>query len=262
MFPHHAQTIQNLVNAFEKDPSTHALILGGSIAHGFARPDSDVDVTIVVAPEEYRQRQREGRMHYNNRALCTYDGYIDGKYADIDFLKLVAERGSDPIRYAYEGNRILFSRVPGLDALLAAIVRYPVAEKRERIERFAAQLLAWRWYYSEAIRQENHYLRFLAIQKLVLFGTRLVLTENEQLYPYHKWMLRVLERCPRQPAGLQGDIKTLLTFPAWETVDAYVRKLLAFVGIDFATADAIWPTRFMKDTELRWTAHETCIDDI
>lgn len=262
MFPHHAQTIERLVAAFEPNPDVLALILGGSIAHGFARPDSDVDVTIVISSAELQRRQREGRLHYNNRDLCTYDGYIDGKYVDLDFLKLVAARGSDPIRYAYEGNRILFSRLDALDSLLAAIVRFPVEEKAERLQRFAAQLLAWRWYYSESLRQQNRYLSFLALQKLVLFSARLVLTENELLFPYHKWMLRVLASAPRQPAGFMQDLETLLTFPPWETVDAHVRRLLDFLGIDFATADAAWPTRFMKDTELRWVTEEACIDDI
>lgn len=262
MEPHHAQSIANLTAAFEKDPSVLALILGGSIAHGFEKPDSDIDVTIVVEPAEYQRRQREHLLHYNNRTLCTYDGYIDGKYVDVDFLKLVAARGSDPIRYAYHGNRILFSRIEGLDQLLAAIVRYPVEEKTERITRFGAQLLAWRWYYSEAIRQQNDYLRFLAIQKLVLFGARTVLAENELLFPYHKWMHRVLASAPRQPAGFQADIAKLLTFPPWEFANAYVRKIFAFIGIDHDAADGAWPTRFMKDTELRWVTQEACIDDI
>jgi Predicted nucleotidyltransferase len=262
MFPHHAQTIDRLVHALQSDSAILALILGGSIAHGFARPDSDIDVTFVISTSDYQRRQREGRLHYNNRELCTYDGYIDGKYVDLDFLKLVAARGSDPIRYAYEGNRILFSRLDDLDSLLAAIVRFPVEEKAARLERFAAQLLAWRWYYSESLRQQNRYLSFLALQKLVLFSARLILTENEILFPYHKWMLRVVASAPRQPENFLRDLDTLLTFPAWETVDAHVRRLLAFLGIDFATADAAWPTRFMKDTELRWVAEEACIDDI
>jgi Nucleotidyltransferase domain. len=262
MFPHHAQTIERLTTAFQSDPTVLALLLGGSIAHGFAKADSDVDVTIVLSSADYQRRQREGRLHYNNRELCTYDGYIDGKYVDLDFLKLVAARGSDPIRYAFEGNRILFSRIDGLENLLAAIVRFPVEEKSERLQRFAAQLLAWRWYYSESLRQQNRYLSFLALQKLVLFSARLILTENELLFPYHKWMLRVLAAAPRQPAGLIQNLDTLLTFPPWETVDRHVRSLLDFVGIDFAAADGSWPTYFMKDTELRWVAEEACIDDI
>ncbi|HVU25086.1 MAG TPA: nucleotidyltransferase domain-containing protein [Opitutus sp.] len=262
MEPHHAASIRNLVNAFEQDPSVRALLLGGSIAHGLARPDSDIDVSIVVAPEELARRRREHRLHYNNRTLCTYDGYIDGKYVDLDFLRLVAARGSEPARFAYDGAQILFSREEALPGILAAIVRYPVEGKRERVERFGAQLLAWRWFYSEGVRHGNRYLVTLAISKLVLFACRVVLAENERLFPFHKWMLRVTAAAARQPAGFMAALDELLTAPPRERVDGFVRGVLAFAGIDFAQADAAWPTTFMTDTELKWMREEAGIDEI
>jgi predicted nucleotidyltransferase len=260
--PHHAASIQNLVDALEPDPSVLALVLAGSIAHGLAMPDSDIDVVIVVAPAEYRSRQREERLQYLNRDLCTYPGYIDGKYADLDFLRLVAERGSDPARFAFKDSRVLFSRIPGLEAVLADIGRYPVDQKGSRIDRFAAQLLAWRWYYREATRHDNPYLRSLAVQKLVLFGCRIVLTENELLYPYHKWLLRVVETAPRQPPGFMAAIEELMAEAGWPRVEAFCGDVLAFAAVDPADADAHWPSRFIQDTELSWMSHEAPVDDL
>lgn len=262
MHSHHAQSIANLVAAFQRDTEILALLLTGSIAHGCERPDSDIDVAIVVDSPAYQRRRDAGLLHYNNRELCTYDGYIDGKYVDLAFLKLVAERGSEPARYAFEGTRVLFSKVPQLEALLADIVRYPVDGKRERIARFAAQLLAWRWYFSEGVRQQSTYLKTLAIQKVVLFSTRLVLAENELLFPYHKWMLRVLEAAPRRPPTILEDVQMLLERPTWDQVDSYCRGVLSFMGIDFHKADATWPTLFMKDTELTWVGGDPSIDDL
>ncbi len=263
MEAHHAESIRNLVREFERNPEVSALILGGSLAHGFARPDSDIDVSIVISSTELARRKQGGRLHYNNRALCTYEkGYIDGKYVDLEFLRLVAERGSDPMRYAYQGNQILFSRVDGLPQLLTDIVRYPVAEKAARLDRFGAQLLAWRWYYSEGIRQSNPYLVTLALQKIILFSCRLVLTANEMLYPYHKWMLRVVSTAPKQPPGLSGQIDGLLKNHSGDRVNAYCDGILAFAGIDAVAANEAWPTRFMHDTELRWMTAEPAIDDL
>jgi len=262
MTPHHATSIQNLVTEFERDPSVLALLLGGSLAHGFAKPDSDIDVAIVVSATEFQQRQQGGKLHYNNRSLCTYDGYIDGKYMDVEFLRLVASKGSDPARYAFKDCRILFSRIEGLENLLAEIVRYPSTETMERTARFIAQLLAWRWYYSEAVRQQNRYLIFLALQKITLFSCRIVLTQNQMLYPYHKWLLRVAESAPQRPKGFPDNIKKLLTGHSWEKVDTYCRDIIAFAGVNFTDADAIWPTRFMKDTELKWMMEEPPIDDL
>lgn len=262
MSPHHVASIDNLIAAFREDASVQALILGGSLAHGFAREDSDIDVAIVVSSGEFARRRTEGRLHYNNRTLCTYPGYIDGKYMDLAFLRLVAERGSDPARYAFKDSRVLFSRIPGLDAVLAAIVRYPMEARTQRVERFVAQLLAWRWYYSEAVRQESAYLTILAVQKVVLFTARILLAHNATFFPYHKWMLRVLATVPEQPPGLGEVIDDLLRAHTWEKIDRHCREIIAFVGLDFAAADATWPSHFMRDTELRWMDESPAIDEL
>jgi predicted nucleotidyltransferase len=260
---HHFQSIQNLIAAFGKDPTVEAIILGGSLAHGYARPDSDIDVTIVVDSDEYRRRRDEGRLVFSSRELCTYEkGYVDCKYVDLEFLRLVAARGSEPARYAHQGGQILLSRVEGLEQLLAAIVRYPVEQKAERIERFVAQLLAWRWYYGEGLRQESRYLALLSVQKLILFGARIVLAENELLFPYHKWMLRVLESAARQPPGMLADIEALGVAPSRDAVEAYCQKVLAFARVEPDRANATWPSHFLRDSELRWVDAEPCIDDL
>ena len=261
MEPRHAASIRNLVAEFERDPSVLALLLGGSLAHGFAKPDSDIDVAIVLDPAEFQKRKQDGNLHYNNRALCTYNGYIDGKYMDVEFLRLVAARGGEPARYAFKDCRILISRIDGLEELLTKIVQYPVERTQERIAGFIAQLLAWRWYYSEAIRQESPYLTCLALQKITLFSCRIVLAKNAMLYPYHKWMLRVAESAPQKPAEFPGNIKQLLSGHSWTQIDAYCHEMVAFAGVEFAEADAIWPMRFMKDTELKWMTEVPHIDD-
>lgn len=262
MEKHHVDSIANLVREFETKPEVSALILGGSLAHGFAKPDSDIDVAIVVSAAEFARCRQGGRLHYNNRELCTYPGYIDGKYMDVDFLRLVAARGSDPARYAFQDARVLFSRIDGLEGLLADIVRYPVAEKHDRIARFAAQLLGWRWYYTEGVRQQNNYLTGLALQKVVLFACRIVLADNELLFPYHKWMLRVTQNAPRQPPGLAAQIDQIMTAPTWERVNGFCLGILAFAGLDHDQVNASWPTFFMRDTELRWMTGDPSIDDL
>lgn len=263
MAAHHAETIQNLVRELEADPGVRALILGGSIAHGFAAPDSDVDVSVVVDSADYRRRVDENQLTYYNESLCTYDGgYIDGKYVDVDFLRRVAATGSDPARYAYQDARILFSRVPELPVVLADITRYPVAEKADRITRFAAQLLAWRWYYQESVSKQSRYLEVLALHKLVLFTCRIVLAANELFFPFHKWMLRVTATAPHRPPGLIDDLDRLLSDPSEATVDIHVKAVLSFYGIDFAATEAVWSTYFMKDTELAWMSGHPPIDDL
>ena len=44
-------------------------------------------------------------------------------------------------------------------------------------------------------------------------------------------------------------------------MDRPIRETLAFVGVDFTAVDALWPTRFMPDSEMRWLTAEAAIDD-
>lgn len=261
MEQHHLESINNLIKEFEKDTSILALILGGSIAHGFAKPDSDIDVSIVLETNDFQRRKKENRLVYNNKELCTYEnGYIDGKYIDCELLRLIASQGSEPARYAFKDNTILFSRIDNLDAILADIVSYPVAKKAERVNRFVSQLLAWKWYYSEAIKKQNQYLVFLSIQKLILFSSRIVLAVNELLYPYHKWMLQVLATADRKPPKMMMDIDQLLKAHSIEKVNDYCSKLLSFIDLD--EKDIFWPNLFMKDSELNWMNSEPPVDDL
>jgi len=46
MHPHHTASIQRVTEYFEHDPEVLALLLGGSIAHGFETATSDVGMLV------------------------------------------------------------------------------------------------------------------------------------------------------------------------------------------------------------------------
>jgi len=121
LFKHHQETIERVVQQLSATDAVLAVIVGGSVAHGFATESSDVDIMIVVSSEEYESRKRTGRLTYFNNQICTYEGgYVDGKYITIDFMKLVAEKGSEPARFAFKDAFMALSRADGLKQLLAA----------------------------------------------------------------------------------------------------------------------------------------------
>jgi predicted nucleotidyltransferase len=144
LYAHHAETIQRVVEHFQSDGEVEALLLGGSVAHGFERPESDIDVLIIVSDERHAQRSRLGQLAFYSPELCTYpEGYVDGKYLSPGLLQLLAEKGSEPARFAFQDAGVLFSRLDSLDATLTRITRYPLGAKAKRMVRFAAQLEAW-----------------------------------------------------------------------------------------------------------------------
>jgi predicted nucleotidyltransferase len=261
--PHHQATIDNVVRELAVHPDVEALLLTGSLAHGFAGDGSDVDVALVVGPEEYRRRSDDGALGYFSFDLATYPGgYVDGKYVDMDFLHRVAEAGSEPARFAFADARVLFSRIDGLDALLEQIVRYPLDGRDERVERFSAQMLAWQWYFGEGAARDDRYLMTLSTQKVVLFACRVVLARNELLYPYHKWLRTVTASAPDRPPGLLDDIEALLVEPDQARVDGICSSVFAHYGIDLDELYFRWSQHFLVDNELTWMTGHTPIDDL
>jgi hypothetical protein len=260
MRPHHEESIRNTVDYFRQLPEVEALLLGGSIAHGLAGPASDVDVMILVSDEHHAERRRTGRLTFFNRELCTYpEGFVDGKYVRMAFLEQVAERGSEPARFAFQDARVLFSQVDGLERVLADIVRYPSGDKVDRMRRFHAQLDAWLWYSNEALRLDNRHLLSVSLGRLVLFGGRLILAHNEVLYPYHKWFLEVLKGVEERPPDLLDRIRELHEEPSPETVAAFYETVRDFRDWP---KQAVWADQFILDSELNWLTGPAPIDDL
>lgn len=261
MYPHHEETLRKVTGRFKDREGVLALLLGGSVAHGFERADSDLDIMIVVSEEEYAERRERGELVYFDREDATYDsGYVDGKYITKSFLERVAATGSEPARFAFKDSRIIFSSLDGLSPLLDSIARYPLESKRERIRRFYAQLEAWKWYCGEALKHDNAYLLGRAVSNLVLFGGRMILAHNETLYPYHKWFLTVLDGVAVKPAGLRTQIDALIDSPSPESIEAFHRSILEFT--DWKTDGIVWPNLFMLDSELTWMEDKVPVADL
>ena len=152
MQPHHLDTIERVKAHFESDPHVHAVMVGGSLAHGFGKPESDVDIQIVIGEHDYAARLETGDLTFFSRELATYEGgYVDGKYTTAEFIGEVARRGSEPARFAYADARLIFCRDESISDLIVSAARYPIENKVERIVRFNAQLEAWHWFVSEAV---------------------------------------------------------------------------------------------------------------
>ncbi len=261
MHSHHEESIHNVVRYFQDDPEVEALILGGSLAHGYASPVSDVDIMILVTDQHYAERLSAGNLQFFNRELCTYpEGYVDGKYLGMSHLTQVAEKGSEPARYAFQDAQVLFSRSDTIDEKIRSIARYPVTQKAERMRSFYAQFEAWNWYVGEALKSQNRYLLGVSISKLVLFGGRLILAHNELLYPYHKWFLRVLAEAKDKPPALLAHIESIYQTPSAENVQSFYELIRDFQ--DWGILDNGWPAQFMLDSELNWQTGAIPVDDL
>ncbi|KAK3314178.1 hypothetical protein B0H66DRAFT_373170 [Apodospora peruviana] len=264
MYDHHAASIENIKAYFTQDEDVLALLLTGSIAHGFEKLDSDVDVLVVLTEEAYQARLDSCDRTFVRHDLCTYQGgFVDGKYISLSFIQAVAEKGSEPARWSFEGARVLFSRnldSVNLEEELKSLVRYPVSEKVERIIQFRTQLEIWRWYCAEGRKKENAYLLNVAVGKLVLFGGRLMLAHNEMLYPYHKWFPKVLSQAPELPDGFMERFDAAVKDPSEVNTQGFYDMVVGFR--EWERPKYRFGAQFAVDSELNWLYLKTPVDDV
>lgn len=258
MHPHHEHVIQRLVAQFKNDPRYLALLIGGSIAKGRAKPESDVDILLVATEEEFARRLRDVDVYYRNEEIADYSGgYVDGKVISRQFLLDAADHGSEPARSAFTGALVAYSRLPDLGDLLARITAYPETERTEKMRRFYIQLAtACFWFMPEAEQRQDPYFLSWAATTAVFYAGRLILAHNRILYPWQKWLLHEVRHAPDKPADLVGLVEALVADPSSGRAKAVYDSITAFAdwGLDIGDSANVQylVSRFILDVEWNW----------
>ena len=257
---HHQQAIDRLADAYRDDPRFLGLIIGGSIAKGYARDDSDVDFLIIATDDEFEHRFTSRDLFINRRDLCDYEsGFVDGKIVNLAYLEDVAEIGNEPSRAAFEGAFAAYSHIPDLDDLLRRIPVYPEAGHAERIKAFYSMAFIQHWLMHEAERHGNRYTQTRAASQLALFAGRLILAHNRRLFPYHKWFSRTLEAVDNKPERFMACFDRLLEQPSGDHATALFELVRDFR--DWGVSDLDAYTWFMTDVEWSWMSGRTPMED-
>ena len=257
---HHQRAIDRLADAYRDDPRFRGVIIGGSVAKGYARDDSDVDFLIIATDVAFAQHRAARDLFINRTDLCDYDGgFVDGKIINLAFLEDVAKKGNEPSRAAFQGAFAAYSHIPDLDTLLQRIPVYPEAGHDERIRAFYCMAFIQHWLFHEAERHGNRYTLTRAASQLALFSARLILAHNRRLFPYHKWLPRALEAAPEKPDDLMACFDDLLNEPCGDHATTLFERVRAFQ--DWGVSDLEAYTWFMTDVEWSWMSGRTPIED-
>lgn len=254
------ETLSRAVDLIKGDDRVEGIVFGGSIAHGYSTERSDIDVLIVVTEEEYARRAAEGEITYYNGELATYEGgYIDGKFISRSFIQKVAQKGSEPARFAFCDAAVVYDRTGLLPGLVARAGRYPIERRASSVRRFLAQVEGWAWYFEQGAEKESRYLMGYAGYKVILFAARLLFAVNARLYPYHKWMFRALESLPDRPEGLISLLRAEAEGPTPGGI-ARIAALSREAAGEFAAEG--WGNDFVRDVELTWLDGEASVEEM
>ena len=257
---HHQRAIERLADAYRDDPEFLGLIIGGSVAKGYARDDSDVDFMIIATDDSFERRMAARDLFINRTDLCDYeDGFVDGKIIDLAYLERVADKGNEPSRAAFQGTFAPYSHIDNLDALLKRIPVYPNEGHEKRIKAFYSMAFIQHWLFNEAERHGNRYTMGRAASQLALFAGRLILAHNRKLFPYHKWLPRALADAPDKPDGFIECFDALLERPSAATSTALFECVRDFK--DWGVSDLDAYTWFMTDVEWAWMSDNAPMED-
>ncbi|MCE5323875.1 nucleotidyltransferase domain-containing protein [bacterium] len=257
---HHKREIERLVDKFSPDERYRALIIGGSVAKGMAKDNSDVDILLVATDEEFEQRKEKDDIFYLDME-CGYDGgYIDGKVINLQFIKDAADHGSEPARWAFTGAFAAYSHIPGLDDLIKQIPVYQESDHAEKIKTFYTMVCVMPWFAREAKNRKDPYLATKSATDTVLFAARLALAHNKLLYPYHKWLMTQLHKAADKPEELISLMDTALTHPSQENTEAIRSSITNYYG-DHGLDWSAMTSRFLKECEWNWLEHRPPVYD-
>jgi hypothetical protein len=251
MEAHHLRVIERLTEKFQDDPRYLGLIVGGSLVKGWGGVNSDVDIMLIANDEEYARGVATGELWYYNKELCDYpDGYVDGKIFDLQFLKDAAQKGSEPARAAFTKVFLAYSHLPELDELIKQIPVYQEADRDAKIKAFYGQVQMLNWFVGEAEQKNSAYLMAHATSEMVFYTARLLLAYNRILYPYHKWLMRVVEGAPEKPENFLQLADTLLKQGSAVNAQALWDCIYNFREWNITYSEGL--VNFLQESEWNW----------
>jgi hypothetical protein len=249
---HHEDTLAAFVAQESARADTVAVVVSGSVARGGARPDSDVDVYLVVTEERFRKAWDDGLVSYVDTAVATYEGgYVDIKLATVHYLRRAAETADDPTRASFLTARVAWSRDPAVAGLVAAIPQLPDEVWAERGRSYLAQLRLYLGYFlPQGEAHGNTYLRHWAAVHGVNAGGRALLALNRTLFQGPKYLEKTVPVLPRVPAGYAQLADALLREPTAAHGQAYADAIEELHDWGVARDETL--SRFVRDNELAW----------
>jgi predicted nucleotidyltransferase len=248
---HHYRAAKKAEDRLRNERGVIAVLMGGSVARGVARADSDVDLITVVDDAAWPEYVAASRFAFFWNDLTDYPGgYVEGRFVPRSYVLEAAKRGSEPTRHSFTAVYPLHSDDPSIDEALPLIPVYPEAERQYRITAFMAQLVLNKVFFlGEGRRRNDPYLQARAASDMVLFGGRLILAHNRILFPCQKRLMEYVTAAPQHPAHFQELATELLTKLSDESKEAFCQAVESFTN--WGVKDDLLST-FLRDVEASW----------
>ena len=251
MYRHHEESIEKMKTYF-REQGAIALILGGSIAKGTERIDSDIDGMVILSEEDYARKEKTNTTTETVNGLCTYEGgYFDIKYMTKDYLKDLALKGSEPARNGFTGARILFCDDEEIELIIPQIAVFQKQEKEEKLLSFYSDF--WlNYYYFLKDCPIDGYMKMRTIAEIIYSLYRIILQEKEILFDCNRRLEEQVSSISEATARWVDMGRKLEISQTIEDADAFVDMYMKITSYVPPTDIAEILTRYSKDFQEWW----------
>ena len=252
MYKHHEESLAIMRRYFEEKPEVIALIFGGSVAKGNERPDSDLDAMVVIGDAAYEERVRTRTAVETISGLCTYEGgYFDVKYMTKAYLIAAAERASEPTRNAFVGSRVIFSRDPEIESIVARIPVFQEQEREEKLLSFYADFSLNYHYFLKGCHPDG-YMRLHAIGEVIYSLYRMTLEERGVLFPCNRRLEETVAKLSPETGELARLGQALAKSQSMDDCDRFVACFQSLTSWTPPEDYSVVLTAYTRDFEQWW----------
>lgn len=201
-YKHHSESIENMIKHYRENAEIKALFLIGSVATGTERPDSDIDAVAIVSQEYCDYKKNNEGLEEVYYGKCTYEGgYFNIHYMSREHLVKLAESGSEPMRNMFCSAYVLFCDEQDLSELAAAIPVFQKNEAEKKKFRFYCTMKMFHNYFWKCCKPEG-FMRHHVAGGIIYNLYRLILLENEVLFPSVRKLEDYVNRAPNKPENI------------------------------------------------------------
>ncbi|MBM6666431.1 nucleotidyltransferase domain-containing protein [Lacrimispora saccharolytica] len=252
-YPHHREAVKELISIFREKEGVIALVFGGSVAKHMEREDSDIDAMVIVTEEFYERKRKVNCIaECISMGDCAYPGgYFDVKYMTKDYIRDAAEKGSEPTRNSFIGSHVLFSADEEVTELVRRIPVFQKQEFEEKMLSFFSNLQLNYNYFWKACRPEG-YMKLKVASEIVYSLYRMVLQENEILFPCNRRLEQFVKLAPDQPEHLVEYCEEFCRTLEDDPLDKALEAWKAWTHYQYPADSAVCQSRYCDDFEQWW----------
>ena len=149
------------------------------------------------------------------------------------------------------GARVLFSSDPEVAEILPKIGVFPLWEREDKMLSFYGNYRLNSGYFLKGCKAEG-YLRLLSVGQVVYSVYRMILQENEMLFPCNRRLEETVEAAPRKPEGIVELGQRAVATQRDEDVDAFSQAYFQWTTWHFPEDPSLPQARYTQDFEQWW----------